>query len=110
MKGANNEHGMKLAAEQMANKLNNDPVLCEKLIPKWELGCRRITPGPGYLESFLKPNCHLTDNPITKITENAVHTADGKAYECDVSKYTTVIPIQPELKLIRVTSRVRYWI
>ena len=110
MKGANNEHGMKLAAEQMANKLNNDPVLCEKLIPKWELGCRRITPGPGYLESFLKPNCHLTDNPITKITENAVHTADGKAYECDVSKYTIVIPIQPELKLIRVTSRVRYWI
>lgn len=28
------------AIEQMSKKLNYDPVLCEKLIPKWELGCR----------------------------------------------------------------------
>lgn len=86
MKGHNNAQGMKLAAEQMAEKLNHDPDLCQKLIPKWELGCRRITPGPGYLESFLRPNCHLTNSPITKVTENAIHTADGEAYECDVRK------------------------
>lgn len=84
MKGENNQEGMRVAAQQMASKLNNDPVLCEKLIPKWELGCRRITPGPGYLESFLRPNCHLTNSGITKVTENAVHTADGQVYECDV--------------------------
>lgn len=86
-KGENNKEGMRLASAQMAEKLNHDPVLCEKLIPKWELGCRRITPGPGYLESFLLPNCHLTNSPITHVTENAVHTADGEAYECDVGKY-----------------------
>ncbi|KPM42343.1 hypothetical protein AK830_g4202 [Neonectria ditissima] len=56
MKGENNREGMRLAAEQMASKLNHDPALCEKLIP----------------------------NGITKITENAVHTADGQIYECDV--------------------------
>ncbi|KAH7146132.1 hypothetical protein EDB81DRAFT_720998, partial [Dactylonectria macrodidyma] len=83
-KGENNNAGMKLAAAQMAEKLNHDPVLCQKLIPKWELGCRRITPGPGYLESFLKSNCHLTDSPITKITDSGVCTADGKEYQCDV--------------------------
>lgn len=85
-KGENNDAGMKMAAAQMAEKLNHDPVLCSKLIPKWELGCRRITPGPGYLESFLKPHCRLTDSPITKVTENSVCTADGEEYECDVSK------------------------
>ncbi|KAG8631779.1 hypothetical protein KVT40_000919 [Elsinoe batatas] len=84
MRGKNNEEGMKLAAAQMAEKLNHDPELCRKLIPKWELGCRRITPGPGYLESFLRPNCDLTDSPITSISETGVHTADGKFYECDV--------------------------
>ncbi|KAM5344099.1 hypothetical protein ACJ41O_012636 [Fusarium nematophilum] len=83
-KGQNNDSGMRMAAAQMAEKLNHDPVLCSKLIPKWELGCRRITPGPGYLESFLKPNCHLTDSPITKVTEKGVCTADGQEYECDV--------------------------
>ena len=77
---------MSIAREQMAAKLNHDPELCSKLIPDWEVGCRRITPGPGYLEAFTKPNCHLTNSPITHISENAVHTKDGKTHEVDVGK------------------------
>ncbi len=30
--------------------------LKEKLIPKWPPGCRRITPGDGYLEALVKPS------------------------------------------------------
>lgn len=75
---------MKAAAQQMAEKLGHDPELCKILIPDFEVGCRRITPGPNYLEAFRKPNCHLTDSPIIKISENAVHTADGKVHEVDV--------------------------
>jgi hypothetical protein len=70
----------------MSAKVNHDKDLCEKLIPKWELGCRRITPGEGYLESFLRPNVHLTQSSITKITESGVCTADGKTYEVDVGE------------------------
>jgi cation diffusion facilitator CzcD-associated flavoprotein CzcO len=84
IKGENNAEGMRVAAAQMAEKLNHDPRLCEALIPKWELGCRRITPGPGYLESFLQPNCDLSNSPIVRVSENAVHTADGETFECDV--------------------------
>ncbi|KAL4821215.1 hypothetical protein BDW67DRAFT_172075 [Aspergillus spinulosporus] len=84
LKGENNEEAVRFGTEQMASKLNYDPELCRKLIPKWEVGCRRVTPGPGYLESFSRPNCNLSDSPITKITSNAVHTADGKVFECDV--------------------------
>ncbi|KAK3311942.1 hypothetical protein B0H66DRAFT_596115 [Apodospora peruviana] len=83
-KGETNAAAMKLAAAQMAEKLGHRKDLCDMLIPKWELGCRRITPGPGYLESFLRENCHLTNSAITKVSENAVHTADGQVYECDV--------------------------
>jgi hypothetical protein len=75
---------MKFAAEQMASKLGHDPELCKMLIPNWEVGCRRITPGPEYLESFTLPNCRPTNSPITRISENAVHTADGKVHEVDV--------------------------
>ncbi|KAF9889912.1 hypothetical protein FE257_006784 [Aspergillus nanangensis] len=84
IKGENNEAAMKFAANQMAEKLNHDPELCKMLIPDFEVGCRRITPGPGYLEAFSKPNCNLTNSAVTKITSNAVHTADGKVFECDV--------------------------
>lgn len=70
----------------MAEKLNHDPELCEKLIPKWEIGCRRITPGENYLESFLSPNVRLTKSPILKVDEKGLHTHDGVFHEVDVSK------------------------
>ena len=79
----------RFATEQMAGKLNHDPELSRMLIPRdFEVGCRRITPGPGYLESFSNSNCHLTDSRVTKISEKAVHTADGKVHDVDVGRYT----------------------
>ncbi|KAK1142952.1 hypothetical protein N8T08_007193 [Aspergillus melleus] len=84
IKGENNQTAMRFGAKQMAEKLKHDPELCDKLIPKWEVGCRRITPGPGYLEAFSRPNCHLSDSKVTHISEGAVHTADGKVFDCDV--------------------------
>lgn len=72
------------AREQMSKKLNYNPVLCEKLIPKWELGCRRITPGDGYLEAFTRTNVHLTNSPITRVSEKGIHTEDGTFHELDV--------------------------
>jgi hypothetical protein len=100
-----NRDAVAFATEQMAAKLNHDPRLCEILIPKWEVGCRRITPGPGenpcrtdfrvefltiffvgYLESFTEPNCHVTNSKITHISDNAVHTEDGVVHEVDVGK------------------------
>lgn len=86
LRGEKNEEGMRLASEQMAEKLRHDKRLCDILIPKWELGCRRITPGPGYLESFSLPNCDNTNSPITKIANHGVHTADGSFFECDVGE------------------------
>ncbi|KAH8695729.1 hypothetical protein GQ44DRAFT_634789 [Phaeosphaeriaceae sp. PMI808] len=84
MRGEKNNAGIQAATEQMSEKLGHDEKLCDMLIPKWELGCRRITPGPGYLESFLRNNCACTNSAITNITENGVQTADGKVFECDV--------------------------
>jgi hypothetical protein len=104
MKGKNNEEGVSHAAAQMAEKLDHRPELCNKLIPKWELGCRRITPGPGYLESFLEPNCHLTDSPTTRVSDHAIHTADGEAYECDVSKYPCSIARRCNLLFAHYTT------
>jgi hypothetical protein len=81
-----NKEAMQIAKKQMSERLGHDARLCKMLIPDWSLGCRRITPGEGYLESFTQPNCDITQSPITHITENAVHTADGKVHEVDVGK------------------------
>ncbi|KAF2094438.1 FAD/NAD(P)-binding domain-containing protein [Rhizodiscina lignyota] len=79
-----NKSSTEFAINQMSAKLNHDPELCEKLIPKWELGCRRVTPGDGYLESFLLPNVHLTNSSIVKVDETGIVTEDGKHHDLDV--------------------------
>lgn len=102
IKGENNKDTMEFGAAQMAEKLNHDPRLCDALIPKFEVGCRRVTPGPGYLEAFSQPNCDLTQSPVTRITENAVHTADGSVFECDVLVCATGFDVshRPKFPLI----------
>jgi cation diffusion facilitator CzcD-associated flavoprotein CzcO len=71
----------------MRAALNNNPQLCDALIPNWTLGCRRLTPGEGYLESFLLPTVTLEKSPITRITPSGIEVSSGtstKHYDLDV--------------------------
>lgn len=58
----------------MRQRLGNDPGLCDKLIPDYELGCRRQTPGDGYLEALRGKNARVNLNPIVQITESGIRT------------------------------------
>lgn len=78
-----NKQSTEATVERMRKALNYDEDLCSKLIPDWTLGCRRLTPGEGYLEAFLLPNVHLTQSPIAQITERGIQTKDA-FYELDV--------------------------
>jgi cation diffusion facilitator CzcD-associated flavoprotein CzcO len=68
---------------QMKEKLN-DPFLEEKLIPNWSVGCRRLTPGVGYLESLKKENVQVVYGEITAVTEKGCLCDDGNEYPVDV--------------------------
>jgi hypothetical protein len=35
----------------MKERLKNDPKLCKMLIPDWPVGCRRLTPGEGNIQT-----------------------------------------------------------
>ena len=72
------------ATEQMASKLNHDPRLCKMLIPDFEVGCRRVTPGAGYLEAFTRDNVHLTQSHIKEVDQQGILTQDGEYFELDV--------------------------
>lgn len=68
---------------QMKEKLGN-VSLEEKLIPKFKVGCRRFTPGVGYLEALSKENVEVVHGGIDRITEKGCVTESGKEYELDV--------------------------
>lgn len=63
-----------LFTKQMAERLNHDPWLCEKLIPKFEVGCRRLSPGDSYLTAIQAKNVSLELSPIEAIGASGIKT------------------------------------
>lgn len=60
-----------------------DPKLQEKLIPNWEFGCRRVTPGLPYLKAVQEPNVNVIRENIVKITKVGIKTEDGDEHPVD---------------------------
>lgn len=67
----------------MHAKLQN-PYLEERLVPNWAVGCRRLTPGVGYLEALGKPNVETVYGEITEITPRGCKSDNGREYPVDV--------------------------
>src|SRR6201994_1342422 len=66
----------------MTDKLQNKELEA-KLIPNWAVGCRRLTPGIGYLESLGKENVKVVYGEIDEVTPNGCLCNDGKEYPVD---------------------------
>lgn len=58
--------------------------LKEFIIPKWAPGCRRISPGDGYLEALVQDNVEPVMKGIQKITPEGILTEDGIEHKMDV--------------------------
>ncbi|KAH7064309.1 hypothetical protein BKA63DRAFT_170737 [Paraphoma chrysanthemicola] len=70
---------------EMRKKLDNNPRLVDKMIPKnFNPGCRRPTPAPGYLEALVAPNATIFTDPIGSITPTGFVDHEGNAHDVDV--------------------------
>ncbi|KAH7627614.1 hypothetical protein B0T09DRAFT_347398 [Sordaria sp. MPI-SDFR-AT-0083] len=56
----------------MESKLSARPDLLAKIIPAFAPGCRRLTPGKGYLEALQQPNVTAIHDPISHITATGI--------------------------------------
>jgi cation diffusion facilitator CzcD-associated flavoprotein CzcO len=61
----------------MSTKLAKKPEILQKILPSFTPGCRRITPGPGYLEALTEDNVSFVSDPIARVTEEGIVTSDG---------------------------------
>jgi len=69
----------------MKRKLNSNPHLVDKIIPKnFNPGCRRPTPAPGYLEALVAPNATIFTDAIGKVTPTGFTDAAGTHHAVDV--------------------------
>lgn len=78
-KGSDRNGASKAAIQQlMASRLAAKPELLEKIIPDFSPSCRRLTPGPGYLEALTADNVAYIPEKIAEFTEEGIRTVDGK--------------------------------
>ncbi|MDQ3759753.1 MAG: NAD(P)/FAD-dependent oxidoreductase [Actinomycetota bacterium] len=62
----------------------HDPVVREKLTPRYAVGCKRPGFQNTYLATYNRENVHLETKPITEIAPHAVRTTDGAEHEIDI--------------------------
>ncbi|KAK5657513.1 hypothetical protein OQA88_3085 [Cercophora sp. LCS_1] len=67
----------------MRDRLAKKPELLEHIVPDFSPNCRRLTPGPGYLEAISEDNVEYIRTPIERFTEKGIVTTDGKEREVD---------------------------
>jgi cation diffusion facilitator CzcD-associated flavoprotein CzcO len=53
------------------------PELAEKIIPKWSIGCRRITPGDPYMNAIQEENVDVHFTEVVEINETGLVGKDG---------------------------------
>ena len=66
-----------------------DEALRQKLIPDYELGCKRILRTDNYYPALNRDNVSLVIDGVVEITENAVVTTSGDVIEADVIIFGT---------------------
>jgi cation diffusion facilitator CzcD-associated flavoprotein CzcO len=71
----------------MKKRLGGDTQLASEILPDFPPNCRRLTPGPGYLEALLADNLTYITDHIAEFTETGIRTVDGMPI--------TVFPSQP---------------
>ncbi|KAJ9610802.1 hypothetical protein H2200_005579 [Cladophialophora chaetospira] len=82
-KGKDQKQSRDLIAGIMKDQLEND-ALAQHIIPPYALGCRRMTPGSGYLQSLSKENVRPVHRSVVRLTETGVVDEDGTEHEVDV--------------------------
>ena len=69
--------------QTMAKRLERRPELLDSITPEFSPHCRRLTPGPGYLEALCADNVDFIQTPIKRFTTRGIETEDGEVREVD---------------------------
>lgn len=69
--------------EEMKQRLSKKPEVADHLIPSFPPLCKRLTPGPGYLEALSSDKTEVIPDKIDRIDETGIWTADGKHRKVD---------------------------
>ncbi len=91
--------------ESHLNRKVKDPVLREKLLPKFQAGCKRLIFAKGFYQALQKPNASLVTEKIDEITPSGIKTSDGQLHELDAIIYATGFKAHNYMRPMKVYGR-----
>ena len=91
--------------ERYIRKAVDDPVLQEKLVPQYRMGCKRILQSNTYYRMFNRDHVTLVDSGVAEITANGVVDNAGVEHEVDVIIYGTGFHVVDALEYLDITGR-----
>lgn len=75
---------VEFARKEMQTKLHSRPDLLKKILPTtYGVGCRRPTPGTGYLEALTRPNITTFTEEVREITAGGFIDSQGNSHQID---------------------------
>ncbi|EMC92455.1 hypothetical protein BAUCODRAFT_38521 [Baudoinia panamericana UAMH 10762] len=97
-----------IVQEQMRSRLGDREDLKSKIVPSWSPGCRRLTPGEGYLEALIRENVTCNFNDITRVNSTGIRTAAGDQIDVDILACATGFYVQytPHFRLTGLGGQV----
>lgn len=67
----------------MKSKLGHNSRLIKHIIPDFAVGCRRPTPGNGYLEALTQSNVRVVTDEIERVIEEGIMLKTGELIGID---------------------------
>ncbi|UZP43161.1 hypothetical protein NXS19_010977 [Fusarium pseudograminearum] len=84
-----------LAQDSMMQRLKDKPEIYDHLLPEFSPYCKRMSPGPGYLEALASPKVNTITCGIAKIDATGVYTTDGEHHPVDAIVCATGFQTSP---------------
>jgi hypothetical protein len=80
------EHEAAWAAftHDMRARLAKKQEIADRLVPDFPPLCKRLTPGPGYLEALVADNVNVIHDRISHVDETGITTTDGRHRPVDL--------------------------
>jgi len=97
--------GLELQAKRHLRKQIPDPDLRARLTPDYQIGCKRVLISNDYYPTFSRSNVDLVTTPITRVTPEAVVTADGIERPCDTIVLGTGFAVSANLTRMPILGK-----
>jgi hypothetical protein len=75
--------GQAFFTKDMKRRLARKPELIDQILPSFSPACRRLTPGPGYLEALTDDKVDVIFSGIAEVDADGIRTVDGQRHPVD---------------------------